>query len=393
MLRWRGDGRGRDRRAGRRRRGEGRRPRRGRAADQYAALCRSRDRLPAAGGGRILPGGPDRAARVRRDGGARSARCARCTTTAPAPAWRSRAKAPDRCWCRSPAACVPVVRCRRPAASAVVPPDEIVARSPATARGRHDAHDLARLRADPVPGDVPGAARPFAGRPGAADAASGRCDAVDIRDFATDRHRTVDDTPFGGGAGMVLRPDVVDAAHRARSPTTGPLVFLTPRGRPLTQATCARFAAGPGVILLCGRYEGVDQRVIEARGMQEVCIGDYVLSGGELAGAGAARRRVRLLPGVMGAADSAGEESFSRRPAGIPALHAPGRMAGPRACPTCCSPATTPRSPPGARPRPNASPANAAPICGRAHGSHSRGAGCQPGDGRRLRTSTKGPER
>src|SRR5271166_4350294 len=132
---------------------------------------------------------------------------------------------------------------------------------------------------------------------------------VNIRDFATDRHRTVDDAPFGGG-GMVLRPDVVDAA--VASVADGrPLVFLTPRGRALTQCDARRFAAAPGIVLLCGRYEGVDQRVIEARGMQEVSIGDYVLSGGELAALVLLDATVRLLPGVMGAADSAADESFS----------------------------------------------------------------------------------
>ncbi|HEY2615818.1 MAG TPA: tRNA (guanosine(37)-N1)-methyltransferase TrmD [Acetobacteraceae bacterium] len=133
---------------------------------------------------------------------------------------------------------------------------------------------------------------------------------VNIRDFATDRHRTVDDTPFGGGAGMVLRPDVVDAAI-ASVADDRPLVFLTPRGRKLTQHDAFSYAAAPGIVLLCGRYEGVDQRVIEARGMQEVSIGDYVLSGGELAALVLLDATVRLLPGVMGAADSAADESFS----------------------------------------------------------------------------------
>ena len=136
--------------------------------------------------------------------------------------------------------------------------------------------------------------------------------AVNIRDFATDRHRTVDDAPFGGGAGMVLRPDVVDAAI-ASAADDRPLVFLTPRGRPLAQCDAQRYAAAPGIVLLCGRYEGVDQRVIEARAMQEVSIGDYVLSGGELAALVLLDATVRLLPGVMGAADSAAEESFSHR--------------------------------------------------------------------------------
>jgi tRNA (guanine37-N1)-methyltransferase len=135
-------------------------------------------------------------------------------------------------------------------------------------------------------------------------------DARDIRAHATDRHRTVDDTPFGGGAGMVLRPDIVDAAI-ADVDDGRPLVYLTPRGTPLTQARVREIAAGPGVVLLCGRYEGVDQRVIEARGMEEISIGDYVLSGGELAAMVLLDAAVRLLPGVMGAAESAAEESFS----------------------------------------------------------------------------------
>ncbi|MDR3537858.1 MAG: tRNA (guanosine(37)-N1)-methyltransferase TrmD [Acetobacteraceae bacterium] len=135
-------------------------------------------------------------------------------------------------------------------------------------------------------------------------------DVRNIRDSATDRHRSVDDTPFGGGAGMVLRPDVVDAAIGAVADGR-PLVCLTPRGRRFTQADASRFAAGPGVILLCGRYEGIDQRVIEARCAEELSIGDYVLSGGELAAMVLLDAVVRLLPGVMGAAESATEESFS----------------------------------------------------------------------------------
>jgi tRNA (guanine37-N1)-methyltransferase len=131
----------------------------------------------------------------------------------------------------------------------------------------------------------------------------------DIRAVATDRHRTVDDTPFGGGAGMVMRPDVLDAAI---PPADGrPLVYLTPRGAPLTQARVRALAAGPGVTLICGRYEGVDQRVLDARGVEELSIGDYVLSGGELPALVLLDACIRLLPGVMGAAESAAEESFS----------------------------------------------------------------------------------
>ncbi len=135
-------------------------------------------------------------------------------------------------------------------------------------------------------------------------------DAVQIRDFATDKHRSVDDTPFGGGAGMVLRADIVDLAYVSVADER-PRVFLTPRGRPFTQADARRFVAGPGVVLLCGRYEGVDQRAIEARDWEEISIGDYVLSGGELAALVFLDACVRLLPGVMGAAESAEEESFS----------------------------------------------------------------------------------
>jgi tRNA (guanine37-N1)-methyltransferase len=135
--------------------------------------------------------------------------------------------------------------------------------------------------------------------------------AHDIRAAATDRHRTVDDTPAGGGAGMVMRPDVLDAAiggvMAAGDPR--PLIYLSPRGRLLDQAMVRSLAAGPGCVLLCGRYEGVDQRVIEARNMLEVSIGDYVLSGGEPAALVLLDACVRLLPGVMGAAESAAEES------------------------------------------------------------------------------------
>jgi tRNA (guanine37-N1)-methyltransferase len=133
---------------------------------------------------------------------------------------------------------------------------------------------------------------------------------IQIRDFATDRHHSVDDTPFGGGAGMVLRPDVVDAAldHAGDG---RPILCLTPRGRRFSQVDAVRLASGSGVILLCGRYEGIDQRVIEARDMEEISVGDYVLSGGEPAALVLLDAIVRLLPGVMGAPDSAAEESFS----------------------------------------------------------------------------------
>ncbi len=136
-----------------------------------------------------------------------------------------------------------------------------------------------------------------------------RLDVRDIRDAATDRHRTVDDTPFGGGAGMVMRPDVLDAA--IGEDDGRPLLYLTPRGQPLQQSRVRTLAAGPGATLICGRYEGVDQRVLDARNVEEVSIGDYVLSGGELPALVLLDACVRLLPGVMGANDSATEESFS----------------------------------------------------------------------------------
>lgn len=137
-------------------------------------------------------------------------------------------------------------------------------------------------------------------------------EAVQIRDFATDRHRSVDDTPAGGGAGMVLRPDVLAAAIDATTPAndTRPRLLMSPRGRPLTQARVRELAAGPGAIIVCGRFEGVDERVIEARALEEVSIGDYLLSGGEPAALTLLDAVIRLLPGVMGNASSGGEESF-----------------------------------------------------------------------------------
>lgn len=137
-----------------------------------------------------------------------------------------------------------------------------------------------------------------------------RLETLDIRSFARDKHRSVDDTPFGGGAGMVMRPDVVGAAVEASTASPGPLVYLSPRGRSFDQAMAREFAEAPGLRLLCGRYEGVDERVLEASGAREVSIGDYVLSGGEVAAQVVLDAVVRLLPGVMGNEASGGDESF-----------------------------------------------------------------------------------
>lgn len=137
-------------------------------------------------------------------------------------------------------------------------------------------------------------------------------DLVNPRDHATDRHRTVDDTPAGGGPGMVLKADVmaraIDQAAPAGDPR--PRLMMSPRGRPLTQSRVRTLSAGPGVVIVCGRFEGIDERVIEARGLEEVSIGDFVLSGGEIAAIALIDAAVRLLPGVMGHAQSGTDESF-----------------------------------------------------------------------------------
>ncbi|NNG05720.1 MAG: tRNA (guanosine(37)-N1)-methyltransferase TrmD [Inquilinus sp.] len=139
---------------------------------------------------------------------------------------------------------------------------------------------------------------------------------VDIREFARNKHRAVDDAPFGGGAGMVMKPDVIDAAlsaARSRRASAGGedrFLYLTPRGRLLDQGLVEGLARSSGLVVLCGRYEGIDQRVIDAHGLEEVSLGDFVLSGGEPAAICLIDAVVRLLPGVMGNADSAGEESF-----------------------------------------------------------------------------------
>jgi tRNA (guanine37-N1)-methyltransferase len=136
-------------------------------------------------------------------------------------------------------------------------------------------------------------------------------DAVDLRNFAPDKHRTVDDTPAGGGPGMVMKPDVIARAIDAVATDDRPRLLMSPRGAPLTQRTVASLAEGPGVVLLCGRFEGVDERVIAGRNLEEVSVGDYVLSGGEVAALVLIDACVRLLPGVMGEAGSLAEESFA----------------------------------------------------------------------------------
>ena len=138
------------------------------------------------------------------------------------------------------------------------------------------------------------------------------CTTVDLRTFGQGKHRAVDDTPAGGGAGMVLRADVVAAAidHARTLSPDAPLIYLSPRGEPFTQRLAREFSAGPGVTVLCGRFEGVDERVIEARNLREISLGDYVLSGGELPAMVLADACLRLIPGVIGQAGSLSEESF-----------------------------------------------------------------------------------
>ena len=138
--------------------------------------------------------------------------------------------------------------------------------------------------------------------------------AINLRDFATDKHGSVDDTPAGGGPGMVMRADVVAAAidHAKSENPDAPLIYLSPRGTPLTQARVRQLSEGPGAVLLCGRFEGVDERVLKARDVEEISIGDYVLSGGEIAAMIMIDAAIRLLPGVVGDDRSLAEESFEQ---------------------------------------------------------------------------------
>jgi tRNA (guanine37-N1)-methyltransferase len=136
-------------------------------------------------------------------------------------------------------------------------------------------------------------------------------EAIDIRAFATDKHHSVDDTPAGGGPGMVMKPDVLARALDTERDAARPLLLMSPRGTPLTQERVASLSGGPGLVVVCGRYEGIDERLITARGLEEVSVGDYVLSGGEIAALALIDACVRLLPGVMGRQTSAAEESFA----------------------------------------------------------------------------------
>ncbi|PZQ43803.1 MAG: tRNA (guanosine(37)-N1)-methyltransferase TrmD [Micavibrio aeruginosavorus] len=140
--------------------------------------------------------------------------------------------------------------------------------------------------------------------------------AVQIRDFATDKHQTVDDTPFGGGAGMVMRADVIERALLSL-PNTGRKIYMSPRGKVLNQALAKELSAESNLTILCGRYEGVDQRVLDAHGFEEISIGDYVLSGGEVAALTMMDACIRLLPGVMGNEDTPDNESFGSATGGL----------------------------------------------------------------------------
>ena len=151
-----------------------------------------------------------------------------------------------------------------------------------------------------------------------------------LRDYATDRHRSVDDTPAGGGAGMVLKPDVLAAAIDAVSHQNDPRprLLMSPRGKPLTQARARALAAGPGVVIVCGRFEGIDERVIEARNLEEISIGDYVLAGGEVAAMVLLEAVVRLIPGVLGKDESNADESFENGVLEYPQFTRPGQFEG-----------------------------------------------------------------
>jgi len=166
---------------------------------------------------------------------------------------------------------------------------------------------VATLFPDMFPGPL---GQSLAGK--AREAGLWRLETIDLRGFATDKHRTVDDTPFGGGPGMVMRADIADAALKAAGADGRALIYLSPRGRLLDQARVRALSRGPGVTVLCGRFEGIDERVIDAHKLEEISLGDYVLSGGEPAALALIDACVRLLPGVLGSAETLAEESFDR---------------------------------------------------------------------------------
>jgi len=151
---------------------------------------------------------------------------------------------------------------------------------------------------------------------------------VQIRDFATDNHKTIDDTPFGGGAGMVMKPDILDKALRAHQPV-GRFIYMTPRGKPLTQELVRELVKEPQLTILCGRYEGVDQRLLDAYQAEEICVGDYVLSGGEPAAMILLDACIRLLPDVLGNAETHAEESFENGLLEYPHYTRPALWTGP----------------------------------------------------------------
>ncbi|MFH1159263.1 MAG: tRNA (guanosine(37)-N1)-methyltransferase TrmD [Pseudomonadota bacterium] len=151
---------------------------------------------------------------------------------------------------------------------------------------------------------------------------------IQLRDFAGDNHKTVDDTPFGGGAGMVMKPDILDKALRARQPI-GRFIYMSPRGKPLTQALAHELAGEPLLTILCGRYEGVDQRLLDSYNAEEISIGDYVLSGGEPAAMILLDACIRLLPGVPGNAETHAEESFENGLLEYPHYTRPAEWTGP----------------------------------------------------------------
>lgn len=204
-------------------------------------------------------------------------------------------------------------------------------------------------------------------------------DTLQIRDFTTDKHRTVDDTPAGGGAGMVLKPDVLARAiDHASENDSRPRLLMSPRGAPLTQKRVRELASGDGVIIVCGRFEGVDQRVIDGRDLEEVSIGDYILSGGEPAALILLDAIVRILPGVMGNDLSGLHESFEG--ACWNTLTIPARRSGKTArSPPCSRRATTPPSPNGRENRPKSLRGNAGRICWKRRQGNSIG---KPGGGK-----------